>query len=254
MTIVTMSSRAFRIKLAVMRVARLHLRLKSNGFAHLAPSWLWLFLPFAIVGLSVAVFVIIQPITVLPRITLAPGFHLLNAQGERVGNEDLRGMITLYSFSYTDCDTMCTQSADQIAKVRDGLNGRLTTPLSFITISLTPEKDTPEQLQTFTAAFTSNNNAIQWQWLTGDAQRVRATVGGGFDLYYTTQPNGSVKFQPRYVLVDKAGVIRARYFTAEPDNDLLVRDIHYLTQEAENSAGAQTVAYEAAHLFLCYPR
>ena len=63
-----------------------------------------------------------------------------------------------------------------------------------------------------------------------------------------------VAFEPRYVLVDQSGMIRARYFTAVPDPTVLQRDINLLLQEAKNLTGSKKVAYEAAHLFLCYPR
>lgn len=210
------------------------------------PKWVWVLLPFAVVGLGVAAFVIFQPITVLPRIAPAPGFNLVNGQGERVSNEDLRGRVTLYSFSAVACGAACGQSVEQIAAVRAGLNGRLATPLQLVTISLDAQPDSPQALP--------DDGLVQWQWLTGSAVRVRAAVGGGFDLFYAVQPDGDVKFRPRYVLVDANGMIRARYFAAVPDTELLLRDIDYLMREAMNSQGAKTLAYEAAHLFLCYPR
>jgi protein SCO1/2 len=174
-----------------------------------------------------------------------------------VSNEALRGQVTLYSFSYTDCAEECSQSGADIAAVRDTLaqelgNGR--SALQFITISLNPEQDTPEKLSHFADQWTSDNNHIPWQWLTGESQQIRATVGGGFDLYYVAEENGRIQFQPRYVLVDRLGMIRARYFQAIPDTEILLRDINFLTEEAANSEGAQALAYEAAHLFACYPR
>ena len=41
--------------------------------------------------LSVAAFAVFQPIKVLPRIRLAPGFILTDQDGQRLTNEDLRG-------------------------------------------------------------------------------------------------------------------------------------------------------------------
>jgi protein SCO1/2 len=62
-----------------------------------------------------------------------------------------------------------------------------------------------------------------------------------------------VDFEPRYVLVDGLGMIRAYYFTAQPNAEILLRDINFLLAEATNSTGSKKLAYEAAHLFLCYP-
>jgi protein SCO1/2 len=56
------------------------------------------------------------------------------------------------------------------------------------------------------------------------------------------------------MLVDGSGIIRAEYRTATPDMAIIERDINLLLEEAENIDGPSRYAYEAAHLFLCYPR
>ena len=58
----------------------------------------------------------------------------------------------------------------------------------------------------------------------------------------------------RYVLVDHLGIMRADYRTGVLDPALLVRDVNLLVEEAANSDGIARLGYEAAHLFLCYPR
>jgi protein SCO1/2 len=50
------------------------------------------------------------------------------------------------------------------------------------------------------------------------------------------------------------GIIRAEYRTPEIDPAILLRDIHFVAEEARRSTGAAKLAYEAAHLFMCYPR
>ncbi|MCS7040866.1 MAG: hypothetical protein NZP34_14765, partial [Caldilineales bacterium] len=59
---------------------------------------------------------------------------------------------------------------------------------------------------------------------------------------------------PVYILVDGWGIIRReyRYRTLTPDVDRIVRHIGVLAEEVRNSRGAARLAYEAAHLFLCY--
>ncbi len=65
--------------------------------------------------LFVSYFAIFRPITVLPRITLAPGFIFTNTAEESVTSEDFRGGLTLYSFSYTGCEAHdCPQSLADI--------------------------------------------------------------------------------------------------------------------------------------------
>ena len=64
----------------------------SNKLARIRPSWRWFYILLALLASSIIAFVIIQPITVLPRITLAPGFNLIDQNGRfistslRLGN------------------------------------------------------------------------------------------------------------------------------------------------------------------------
>jgi protein SCO1/2 len=48
--------------------------------------------------------------------------------------------------------------------------------------------------------------------------------------------------------------MRADYRTGALDPTILVRDVNLLVEEAANSDGIARLGYEAAHLFLCYPR
>ena len=65
--------------------------------------------------------------------------------------------------------------------------------------------------------------------------------------------NTAVRFDPRYVLVDGAGIVRAEYHSAQLDTARVMSDINILIDEVHNSQGAARLAYEAAHLFRCYP-
>ncbi|HFQ95179.1 MAG TPA: hypothetical protein ENK30_01275, partial [Anaerolineae bacterium] len=58
---------------------------------------------FALLLLITFGFVIFQPIKVLPRVRLAPGYILTDQDGNQVNNEQFRGKLTLYNFTYTRC-------------------------------------------------------------------------------------------------------------------------------------------------------
>jgi len=49
----------------------------------------------AILVLGAISFKVFQPVQVVPRIRLAPGFSLIDQNGERLSNEDLRGHFVL---------------------------------------------------------------------------------------------------------------------------------------------------------------
>jgi protein SCO1/2 len=69
------------------------------------------------------------------------------------------------------------------------------------------------------------------------------------------RPDGSIGFDPGFVIVDGWGVIRGdyRYQTLSDDADKLTRHLGLLATEIRYASGPGAIAYEAAHLFLCYP-
>lgn len=202
---------------------------------------------------GVFAFATLRPIQVLPRITLAPGFALLDQNGARLTNEDLRGQIVLYNFTYANCVVPCPQTSEVMRALKNRLGeidaGAI--PISLVTISFDPDRDSSERLRAF-----ANNvgaDAKTWRIATGDATRLKYALGGGFNLYYAPNSDGTFTFDSMFVLVDGWGIVRAYYKTATPSVDRLIRDIGLIAQEARNSTGAAKYAYEAAHLFLCYP-
>ncbi len=212
-----------------------------------------LFSTLFIPALAALAFVIIQPITVLPRIALAPGFALLDQEGELVTSEDMRGHIVLYHFSYTGCTTRCEPSNAALQALQaqlDELTAETSTPIEIATLSI-DDRDDAADLSRYAATLKASPQ--RWHFLHGEAARLKQIIGGGFRTYYSREADGSFTFEPVFVLVDGWGIQRAIYRTATPPLDIVQRDINLLVQEAEHSQGATRYAYEAAHLFLCYP-
>jgi protein SCO1/2 len=212
--------------------------------------------------IAVLVFNIFQPIKVLPRVSLAPGFTFTNQDGERRTSEDFRGKLTIYSFTYTGCVDDCPPTTSYMQALRDALvrsaSANQDMKFALVTISVDPEHDTPAVLNTYAAPFLKKEQAdnVSWDFLTGDALRTKYVVGGGFNVHYQAATNqagrSSIKLNPRYVLVDGWGIVRAEYWGQDMDVQLLMRDIGYLVSEVRNSQGAARYAYEAIHLFACY--
>lgn len=222
-----------------------------------------LYLAVGLIIISVLAFNIFQPIKVLPRVTLSPGFTLINQNGETRTSEDYRGKYTIYSFMYTNCGEECTEIINSMSSLQDEISMLDYEELDFalVSISLDPERDSPDVLNVYVAdVLGGKESPIPWDFLTGDTLRTKYVVGGGFSLYYQSQYDNSqdegdyrVNFDPRYVIVDGWGIIRAEYITADLDTEKVLSDIEYLAKENQNSKGAAKLAYEAAHLFRCYP-
>lgn len=207
----------------------------------------------ALIIVALVLFVTIQPIQVLPRMTLAPGYAFTDASGNLLTSEDARGKITLYNFTYTGCEAPCPETGPATAAIQQSIAAVDTgdIPVQLVTISFDPERDTPEAMAAWLAE--QGADPAIWKAATGDPEKLKNVIGGGFGVYYGTTEEGELAFDPAFVLVDGNGIIRTKYRTATPDPEIVARDLGLVTREVQNSSGAQKLAYEAAHLFLCYP-
>lgn len=209
----------------------------------------------ALLVLSIVSFKVFQPIQVLPRMRIAPAYNFIDQNGQPLTSETLRGHFVLYSFTYTNCPAPCYNTNDTIKEIQSRLGevdlGGI--PISFVTISIDPDRDTPEVLKEYGTSL--NADFDQWKFATTTNKALLKTiVGAGFETYYEDKGDGNFALDPGYVLVDGWGIIRSeyRYTTEVSDADRILRHLGVLAEEVQNSSGSAKLAYEAAHLFLCY--
>ena len=213
---------------------------------------------YSILGLlmvSAFAFKIFQPIQVLPRMQLSPAFDLTDQSNERLTSEDLRGQFVLYTFTYTNCPAPCFNTNETIQEVQSRLNEVQLDGIdvSFVTISIDPERDTPEVLNSYAKNIGADTN--NWKFATTTNKALLKTIiGSGFETYYEDKGNGDFALDPAFVLVDGWGIVRAeyRYSTEVSNGDRILPHLGVLAEEVRNSKGTTKYAYEAAHLFLCY--
>jgi protein SCO1 len=204
------------------------------------------------VFVAVAFFAIAQPVRVLPRMALAPGYALVDQNGERLTSEDLRGNIVVYTFLHAGCGDACAEMNRTMRELAEQV-GDLDTggvPLRLVTISVDPEHDTPDHLRSAAPALGADGE--RWRFVTGDAATVKQVIGGGFGVFYEARPEGGVRFDPAFVLVDGWGITRANNRVGIPGAEVLAGQIRLLANEIRASTGVARYAYEAAHLFSCY--
>lgn len=204
---------------------------------------------------SAFAFVTLRPIQVLPRIRLAPAFSLIDQDGKRLTNEDLRGRIVLYNFTYTRCRPPCPQTSQTMKEIQRRLPEQNLgeVAVTLVSISFDGAHDTPAVLKDYAAGLGADET--NWRFAVGrDPDLMKTVIGGGFEVYYQPQADGTFTFDPTYILVDGWGIIRGeyRYRTLTPDVERILRHIVVLAEEVQKSQGAARLAYEAAHLFLCY--
>ncbi len=227
------------------------------------PVRLWV-LMIALPLVAVLTFLTYQRFQVLPRIGLAPGYSLIDQNGNRLTNETLRGSVILYNFTEIRCIEGCAQtsatsqamqhllvtnnSGDTLSKTSDDIANDV--PLHFVTIAYDPTHDRPEALRRYAEELKVTNE--RWHFATGDIAQLRSIIDTGFQAEYFQNADGTLSVEPLFVLVDGWGIVRALYRTATPDIDAIQRDIQLVLSEARNSTGVNRYAYEAVHLFVCH--
>ncbi len=210
---------------------------------------------FALLFAALLLFVIVQPIKVLPRIRLAPGFALRTAEGTLLTSESLRGHFVLYSFTYAGClRSVCPETDAIMQAVQTRLQSERTgdVPVRLVSIVLDPEQATPAALRAYADRVGADPSL--WQFVTGDPTTLKTVVGAGFEVFYEPQVDGTYTLNPAMFLVDGWGIIRAAYRPVihPPTADRILSHLQVLQKEVRNSRGIARLGYEAAHLFLCY--
>jgi protein SCO1 len=209
--------------------------------------WVAGYSSLALLTVAMIWFAVAKPVQVLPRIRSAPAFTLVDQRGQWLADSDLRGRLVFISLGYSRCGPPC---ADQLAQL-EAFAATRAEPLALLMISLDPEHDSPAQLLSYMGQ--QQLDADRWRLLTGRAAEVKALIGGEYGIYYGRQSLAEpIAFEPRIILIDENGILRAIYRGAGLDRVRVERDLELLRREA-SSSGLMRSVYETSHLFLCYP-
>jgi protein SCO1/2 len=111
-------------------------------------------------------------------------FRLTDADGRERTLADYKGKAVLMYFGFVQCPDVCPTALIRAAKVKQ-LLGADGDKLQVIFITVDPERDTPELIKAYTAAFDPS-----FIGLYGDAKRTRETADE-FKVYYKQVPTGS---------------------------------------------------------------
>src|ERR1700751_4159741 len=89
----------------------------------------------------------------LPRIGPAPEFALTSQDGQEVKLTDFRGKVVAVTFIFTRCTDTCPVLTPMMSFVQDRLGSDFGERIAFISITVAPERDTPEVLKEYGEAF-----------------------------------------------------------------------------------------------------
>jgi protein SCO1/2 len=164
----------------------------------------------------------------LPKIAPAPEFSLTSQDGGRVTLADLRGKVVAVTFIYTLCTSTCPVLTPTMSFIQDQLGPDFGTKIAFVSISVDPERDTPEVLKEYGQAFGAN--LAGWAFLTGTPDAIR-DVTRRYGVFTSRTADGDVDHAFLTSIVDQCGILRVQYVGVRFDPDEFRRDLLSLLQE-----------------------
>jgi protein SCO1 len=164
----------------------------------------------------------------LPKIAPAPAFALTSQDGTRVSLADFRGKIVAVTFIYTSCTDTCPVLTALMAHVQDKLGHDFGERIAFVSITVDPERDTPEVLKQYADTFGADLKG--WAFLTGNPAAIRDVIRH-YGVFATKNAKGDVDHTFLTSIVDRNGMLRVQYLGVRFDPDEFRRDLVSLLKE-----------------------
>ena len=142
----------------------------------------------------------------------APSFALIDQEGEPVSSDALRGKVLLVDFVFTQCPGPCPILTSRHVSLQRELSPELRARTRFVSISLDPERDTPEALRAYAEA--RGADLADWSFLTGEAEAVAAVVKG-FGVGTIRRDDGTIDHLVATFVVDDNGRIAEHFLGLE---------------------------------------
>jgi len=165
---------------------------------------------------------------VLPRIGPAPEFTLTSQDGEKFALASLRGKVVAVTFIYTSCTSTCPVLTPMMSFVQDQLGADFGAKIAFVSITVDPERDTPEVLKEYAQAFGAN--LAGWSFVTGSSEAIQ-DVRRRYGVFALKAANGNVDHTFLTSIVDRRGILRVQYVGVGFDLNEFRRDLLSVLQE-----------------------
>lgn len=158
----------------------------------------------------------------------AADFELIDQNGQPFRLSKQRGRVVLMFFGYTNCPDVCPVTLTEFKQVKQQL-GKSAEDVSFVFISVDPERDTRERVKLY-----MNNFDSTFIGLTGDRAALEP-VWKSYGVYQAQQDTGSaagylVDHTARVYAIDTQGNWRLTYpFGMEVEK--MIADVAHLLRE-----------------------
>jgi protein SCO1/2 len=162
-----------------------------------------------------------------------PAFSLTDERGQPFTKDALLGHITIVSFIFTRCDSICPVTSMKMSTIQEqtfDVGGKI----KLLSISIDPVYDTPARLADYATRF--HADPTRWRFATGSDGAVRTLVEKSFMQNMQLEgktPSGApnIAHNGYFALVDGHGHMRQSYDSRDITKlDDLVRAARFLAR------------------------
>lgn len=154
-----------------------------------------------------------------------PEFSLVERSGRTVTLDDLWGRPWVVDFFFVGCTGPCPSLNRRMSE----LQRELPPEVRLVSISLDPEKDTPEALNEYASLYAADSE--RWLFLTGDRLSIRDLVQNGFRQSAVDDPKEVIIHSLRIVLVDGQGrIVTWAQYDDDAEMDKLIAEAKKLVR------------------------
>ena len=198
-----------------------------------------------LVWLLVVFLAAVVPAVVVPTLMCRPvdpeladlgevgAFALTDERGEPFTDAALHDHVTIVSFLFTRCDTICPVTTMKMARLQDKtFDARAFIKLA--SFSVDPEYDTPVRLAAYAPRYQAD--PARWRFVTGPADAMRRLVEGPFMNSMAREgvtPSGApaISHSGYFLLVDRHARIRGAYDSSDIKRlDEMIHDARFLVR------------------------
>jgi protein SCO1/2 len=168
--------------------------------------------------------------TPLPDLGKVQAFSLISEKGTPFSSEQLKEKIWVASFFFSRCKTICPKLLGSLQDLHEQAADR-GIPLEIVTITVDPEHDTPEVLQTKAKEYRTQKTP--WHFLTGSPDTIRDVIVNGFKTHMGEKEileNGILEIGhgSKLILLDGQGIVRGFYSANKEEQEELLTDAEKL--------------------------
>lgn len=156
-----------------------------------------------------------------------PELSLVDQDGRPASFAELRGRFVLVDFIYTSCPGPCPILTGVHVEVQRGLPPALRGALRLVSISLDPERDTPERLRAYAKA--RGADLSSWSFLTGPPAAVDAALRS-FGVGKTPGKDGEIEHLVVTFLIGPEGRIERRWVGLDHPAEEILADLERMAR------------------------